>query len=82
MGWIKTPIRDTKEIFNEIVKGFGEKWNGRIGSSMCPYEYFADYIRDYYDVTLKQCDEICAMIKEHYGIKRFYYTEMEWYGKD
>jgi hypothetical protein len=77
MGWIKEPIRDTKEIFNEIVSKV--KWNGRIGDSTTPYEYFADYIRDYYDVTIKQCDEICKMIKEHYRIERFYYTEMETY---
>ena len=77
MGWIKKPIRDTKDIFNEIVSKV--KWNGRIGDSTTPYEYFADYILDYYDVTLKQCDEICKMIKEHYGIKRFYYTEMKPY---
>lgn len=77
MGWIKQPIRDTKDIFNEIISKI--KWNGRIGDSTCPYEYFVDYIRDYYDVTLKQCDEICKMIKEHYNIKRFYYTEMKTY---
>lgn len=78
MGWVKTPIKKTKEIFDEIIS---KGWNGRIGDSMCPYEYFADYLRDYYDVTLKQCDEICAMIKKHYGIKKFYYTEMDWYMK-
>ena len=79
MGWIKEPIRDTKEIFNEIISKV--KWNGRIGDSSSPYEYFSDYIRDYYDVTLKQCDLICKMIKEHYGIKEFFYTEMKCYKK-
>lgn len=34
MGWIKKPIRDTKEIFNEIVSKV--KWNGRIGDSTTP----------------------------------------------
>ena len=77
MGWIKKEVRPTKEIFDSIVKVFGEKWNGRIGSSTTPYEYFSDYIRDNYDVTLRQCDEICKMIKEHYKIKRFYYNEMK-----
>lgn len=72
MGWVKEPIRDTKEIFNEIIS---HKWNGCIGDSTTPYEYFADYIRDMYDVTLKQCDELCKMIREHYKIKRFYYGE-------
>jgi hypothetical protein len=74
MGWIKEPIRDTNEIFNEIVSN---GWSGRIGDSTTPYEYWVDYIRDYYDVTLKQCDEICKMIKEHYKIKLFYWTDYE-----
>ena len=76
MGWIKEPIRDSREIFNEIVS---KGWNGSYKGSTCPYEYFSDYIRDYYDVTLKQCDEICRMIKEHYGVKEFFYTEMKCY---
>ena len=74
MGWIKKPIRDTKGIFNEIVSKRKE-WNGFIGDSSSPYEYWVDYIRDNYDVTLKQCDEICKMIKEHYQIKKFYATD-------
>jgi hypothetical protein len=77
MGWIKKPIRGTKDIFNDLVKVFGKKWNGRIGSSSSPYEYFSDYIRDYYDVTLKQCDLLCKMLKEHYQIEQFYYDEMK-----
>jgi len=75
MGWTKKPIRDAKEIFNEIVSNV--KWNGRIGDSSSPYEYFTDYIRDYHDVTLGQCDEICKMIKKHYKIEQFYYNEMK-----
>jgi hypothetical protein len=77
MGWIKKPIRGTKDIFNDLVKVFGKKWNGRLGDSTTPYEYFSDYIRDYYDVTIGQCDEICKMIKEHYKIEQFYYNEMK-----
>ena len=75
MGWVKEQINKTSKLFAEIIKTFGEKWNGRIGDSSSPYEYFSDYIRDYYDVTLKQCDEICKMIKEYYGIKKFYYND-------
>lgn len=74
MGWIKEPIKETKEIFNEII---AEGWSGRIGSSSTPYEYWSDYIKDYYDITLKQCDELCRMIKEHYKIERFYWTDFE-----
>lgn len=76
MGWIKEPIRETKEIFNDIVSKIIH-WDGYIGDSSCPYEYFSDYIRDYYDVTLKQCDELCQMIKKHYGIEKFYYYQMK-----
>ena len=79
MGWVKKEVRSTKEIFNDLVKVFKKEWKVEYlpYGNGSPYEYFSDYIRDYYDVTLKQCDEICKMIKEHYGIKRFYYTEMK-----
>lgn len=73
MGWVSKEVRPTKDIFNDLVKVFGKKWNGRISDSTTPYEYFSDYIRDYYDVTLKQCDLLCKMLKEHYQIERFYY---------
>ena len=74
MGWIKEPNRETKEIFNEIIS---KGWNRCIRGCATPYEYWSDYIRDNYDVTLKQCDEICKMIKEHYHIKRFYYNDKD-----
>lgn len=77
MGWVKESIKTTEEIFNEVVKEYGKVWNGRIGSSSCPYEYFADHLRDNYDLTLWQCDEVCRKIKDYYGIKPFYYTEMK-----
>ena len=77
MGWVKTEVEKTSKIFSKIIATFGEKWNGRIGSSTTPYEYFSDYIRDNYDVTLKQCTLLCEMIKQHYRIKRFYYDEFK-----
>ena len=77
MGWVKEEIKTSKEIFNEVVKEYGEVWNGRIYGCSSPYEYFTDYLRDNYDLTLRQCDEICRMIKNYYNIKRFYYTEMK-----
>ena len=77
MGWVKEPIRSSKEIFKEIVNE--RKWNGCIGNSHCPYEYWADWMRDNYNLTLRQCDESCRMIKTHYNIKEFYYTEMKSY---
>lgn len=77
MGWVKTEVNKTSKLFAEIIKTFGEKWNGRIGDSTTPYEYFSDYIRDYYDVTLKQCELLCEMIKQHYKIEQFYYDEIK-----
>ena len=77
MGWVKTEVEKTSKIFSKIIATFGEKWNGHIGDSTTPYEYFSDYIRDYYDVTLKQCELLCEMIKQHYKIERFYYNEFE-----
>jgi hypothetical protein len=70
MGWVKTPIRTSEDIFKEITSQ-NPKWKGRKGSSS-PYEYWSDYIKDYYDVTLHQCDEICKMLMDFYKIKKFY----------
>ena len=77
MGWVSKEVKPTGCIFADLVKVFGKKWNGRIGDSTTPYEYFSDYIRDYYDVTLEQCDLLCKMLKEHYKIEKFYYNEMK-----
>ena len=79
MGWISKQVRPTKEIFDDLVRVFGKKWNIAYMPSEngSPYEYFSDYIRDYYEVTLRQCDMLCKMIKEHYNIKTFYYNEVE-----
>lgn len=75
MGWVKTEVNNTSKLFAEIIKTFGEKWNGRIGDSSTPFEYFGDYIKDNYDVTLKQCELLCEMIKQHYRIEKFYANE-------
>ena len=78
MGWVSKQVRPTKEIFDDIIKDFGENWKN---TNLPPsgngsyYEYFSDYIRDYYEVTLRQCDVLCKMIKEHYQIKKFYATD-------
>ena len=79
MGWVSKEVRPTKDIFNDLVKVFGKKWKIEYmpHENGSPYEYFGDYIRDYYDVTLKQCDLLCKMIKEHYKIELFYYNEIE-----
>ena len=72
MGWVKETIRTSEEIFNEIIK---EGWSGRVGSSSSAYEYWSDRIKDNYDVTLLQCNEICLMVREYYNIKKFYATD-------
>ena len=77
MGCVSKQVRPTKEIFDELVKVFGKKWKITylpFGNGSA-YEYFSDYIRDYYEVTLRQCDVLCKMLKEHYQIKKFYATE-------
>ena len=71
MGWIKTPIQSSEAIFQEVIKE-RPHWDGKIGSSSSAYEYFSDYLRDNFGITIKQCDEVCRMLKEHYGIKKFY----------
>lgn len=79
MGWISKQVRPTKDIFDDLIKKFGKKWKIEYMPSEngSPYEYFSDYIRDYYEVTLRQCDMLCKMIKEHYKIELFYYNEIE-----
>lgn len=74
MGWIKTPARTSEDIFSEIVRE-RPTWNGRVGGSSSPYEYWSDYLRDNYDLTLSQADEICRGLKEYYSIEHFYYGE-------
>lgn len=73
MGWVKVQVKDTNDIVNDIVNNI--TWKGTPKGNTTPYEFFTDYIRDNYDVTLKQCDEICGMLKQHFNIKHFYYGE-------
>ena len=74
MGWIKQPVRTSEDIFSEIVRE-RPTWEGIPDDSTTPYEYWGDWLRDNYDLTLRQCDEICQGLKDFYGIKHFYYGE-------
>ena len=74
MGWIKTPNQTSEEIFQAVIKE-RPHWDGRIGGSSSAYEHFSDYLRDNFDITLRQCDEVCGMLKAHYNIKKFYANE-------
>ena len=76
MGWVKEVKQSNNEIFNDVIKKIPE-WRGIPDDSTTPYEYFSDHLRDYYDVTLKQCDEICLMLKGYYHIEEFYYNELK-----
>ncbi len=70
MGYIKQQVMETAEVFNSIVANrptFNVNLDGET-----PYGYFSDFIKDNYDVTLVQSDEICRMLEEHYSIKNFY----------
>ena len=79
MGWVSNQVRPTKEIFDDLVKVFGKEWNNSYmpRENGSPREYFGDYIRNNYEVTLRQADLLCKMIKEHYKIELFYYDEIE-----
>ena len=74
MGWIKQSIKTSEEIFSEICEKY-PIWGGSVGDSTTPYEYWCDYLRDNYNLTLQQCDEICEGLKEFYNIEHFYYGE-------
>lgn len=70
MGWVKESKADIQAIFNEIKNSI--VWRGTPKGNGSPYEYFSDYIRDNYDVTLKECSDLCNMLKEHYRIDNFF----------
>ena len=70
MGWVKESKADIQAIFNEITTSI--VWRGTPKGNGSPYEYFSDYIRDNYDVTLKECADLCRMLREHYKIDNFF----------
>ena len=74
MGWVNKQVRPTKDIFDDLIKVFGNVWKIEYlpSGNGSAYEYFSDYIRDYYEVTLRQCDLLCKWLKEFYNIKKFY----------
>ena len=67
------------EIFNEIIHNYPKRENVLIAmrksGDSSPYGYFSDLIKDNYPVTLKQCDEICTMLKDYYSFSKFYATD-------
>lgn len=77
MGWVKQQTTDDEVIFNELITTFKDKFAISRGvTKICSssvYEYLTDYIRDYYDVTLWQCNRIAKRVSDHLGIKHFYH---------
>ena len=75
-GWVSNEVESSEDIFNDIVSKFRDKddilyvTNRSMSGSV--YEFLTDYLRDYYEVSLRHTDEICQMLKDHYGIKKFY----------
>ena len=60
MGWVKEEVITDEELLKELKKVFVDKFDilRCVTRNCCGsvYEYLTDYIRDYYDVTLWQCD--------------------------
>lgn len=84
-GWVKDETKPTEEIFQDIINKFDENSIMRhiqYEDSTTPYEFFSDYIRDYYDVTLRQCDEILDKLEEYYDLPYFDYSQKEEYLKN
>lgn len=77
MGWVKNETMDDEVIFNELISTFKDKFAISRGvaksCSSSVYEYLTDYIRDYYDVTLYQCDRVAKRVSNHLGIKHLYH---------
>lgn len=77
MGWIKQEVISDDDILSELKEVFTDKFQILRGvTKSCSgsvYEYLTDYIKDYYDVTLWQCDRVAKKLAEFYGIKKLYH---------
>lgn len=78
MGWVKKETIKDEKLLNELKEVFPDKFSILRGvtrsCSGSVYEYLTDFIRDYYDVTLAQCDRVSKRIAQHYEIKHFYHN--------
>jgi hypothetical protein len=77
MGWVKKETIKDEKLLKELKEVFPDKFSILRGvtrsCSSSVYEYLTDFIRDYYDVTLSQCDRVSKRIAQHYEIKQFYH---------
>lgn len=70
--WVKETKMIENEIFQEVIKDI-PTWRGTPRGNSSPYEFFSDYLKENFDLTLFQCNNVCEMLKEHYQIDKFYY---------
>lgn len=79
MGWVKEEIMTDEELLEQLKKDFPDKFSVSRGvaksGSNSVYEYLGDYIKDYYDVTLAQCDRVSKALADYLGIKKFYWNK-------
>lgn len=77
MGWVKKETMTDEALLDSLKKDFPDKFAITRGvtksCSSSVYEYLTDYIRDYYDVTLYQCDRVAKKLADLRGIKKFYH---------
>ena len=70
MGWVKQETMTDDELFEAITNELSYNtivWNMRKNKENA-YGYVGDYIKDYYDVTLKQCDRVTERLLKHFGL--------------
>lgn len=83
MGWVTDELADKpNEVFYEVACNFTandvkRKLTDYGGENASPCEFFSDYLRDYYKVSINTLTEILTLLKGFYGDKLpyFYYTE-------
>lgn len=81
MGWVNNELSErAKDIFCDVSSKFSAEDIMRRcvnGENSSPCELLADYIKDYHNVSLKVCDEVCEMLKRFYGKELPYFYAYE-----
>lgn len=79
MGWVKEESMTDEALLEALKKTFPDKFSVLRGvTKSCSgsvYEYLTDYIKDYYDVTLWQCDRVAKKLADQLGIKKYYWNK-------
>lgn len=75
-GWVNQTKDNIDDIFQDIISRFSKTDILRkIGENDSPYQFFSDYIKDYYNISLQDSDLICNKLKEYYKLPYFYASE-------